>query len=347
MEKNNSEDKDNYVDLGELTSYLFSKKHWILLTSIAFGLISLVYTFTSQEWWTSTAEITSSERTSANKIREDIATADSALSTDESDYIMDNILSEQNIFKEFITAFNSKNNKEEFIQKNEDLQELSKSKSIDNEEELRKFIDEWTYEIRSLESDRGFYNVSFSYHSASGSKALLNEYLIFINQKVNSKTINSLNSYITRKEIKLTSRMESLKRIAALSLETEKTKTEFALRMADAAGLERPMQQIKQDEMFPIELGSKALDEKRTILSSLKDLTVFEPELAFLEEQLKSLSRIKIEENASFNSVRFLEKPNLPFSRDNPSRKLILLIGLLLGAFLSMATLICRFFYKQ
>jgi LPS O-antigen subunit length determinant protein (WzzB/FepE family) len=134
---------------------------------------------------------------------------------------------------------------------------------------------------------------------------------------------------------------------AANQLLVETVRTKYAMGIARAAGVDKPIQSGNDNELFAIDLGSKGLEEKVKALESVKNLSVIEPRLQQITAKLDMLSNLKINRNADFQTFRFLENVEQPITRDKPKRALIVFIGAFLGGFLGVVIVLVRFAFRK
>ncbi|MGL6369308.1 hypothetical protein ACSZNB_06330 [Aeromonas hydrophila] len=125
-------------------------------------------------------------------------------------------------------------------------------------------------------------------------------------------------------------------------------RTGYSLRISNAAGLDKPVENLNNRDVFYIELGSKALAEKLEVLRSMKDPEIMNPELGSLRLQINSLKSLDIK-NVSFQSFSYLSSPDEPISRDKPRRPLIIILSTFLGGILGAGVVLFRhsFRYRQ
>jgi LPS O-antigen subunit length determinant protein (WzzB/FepE family) len=101
------------------------------------------------------------------------------------------------------------------------------------------------------------------------------------------------------------------------------------------------------NELFAIGLGSQALGAKIKALKSVTNLSVIEPRLQQIDAKLDMLKSMKIDRNIQFQTFRYLENVEQPFTRDKPKRALIAVLGTLLGGMLGVAIVLVRFAFRK
>ncbi len=161
--------------------------------------------------------------------------------------------------------------------------------------------------------------LSFGADNAKEAEKMLKEYLDFIQTKEMINKNKLLADMIANQNKSLTlayqvQEAETLKR-----LQEDITRTEFALRISRTAGIEGPVENLKNQEIFTIDLGAKALNEKLNILKEIKNPVLINPKLADIRLQLDSLQAVP-QEQVNFTSYHFLQSPSEPLSRDKPKR---------------------------
>ncbi|MEV3803423.1 hypothetical protein RI528_07730 [Aeromonas veronii] len=110
-------------------------------------------------------------------------------------------------------------------------------------------------------------------------------------------------------------------------------RTQYSLRISQAAGVEKPIERMNSKDIFNIDLGSKGLAEKLNILEEIKDPEVLSEELGKVRLQLNGLRALQLT-NAPFDSFKMIDSPEEPFTRDKPKRPLIVVLATLLGGIL-------------
>ncbi len=130
-------------------------------------------------------------------------------------------------------------------------------------------------------------------------------------------------------------------------LAIEVQRAQYALDIAKAANVKQPIQSYNDKEIFSIDMGSQALEAKVKALASIKDLSIIDPRLQQVSANLEMLSKIKIDLDIKFDTVRFLEEAEPSISRDKPKRALIAVLGTLLGGMLGVAIVLARFAFRK
>lgn len=123
-------------------------------------------------------------------------------------------------------------------------------------------------------------------------------------------------------------------------------RTQYSLRISKAAGVERPLENINSQEVFNIELGSKALAEKLKILEEIKDPELLNPALGKIRLQLGSLKALDLND-VPFESFYAVDSPEEPVSRDKPKRPLIVVLATLFGGMLGVGIVLVRHAFRR
>ncbi|MBF4242553.1 LPS chain length-determining protein, partial [Vibrio anguillarum] len=135
----------------------------------------------------------------------------------------------------------------------------------------------------------GDFYLSFQSIDKASSLVLLNAYIDFINQQLNQQLTNDLTSKLTVKHNQLSQQYSSLQQQTQLRLQVELARVQNALAIAKAANINEPVQNLNEEKLFAISIGSKALQAKVDALKSITNLSVFEPRLALLQAQVQQV----------------------------------------------------------
>lgn len=191
----------------------------------------------------------------------------------------------------------------------------------------------------------GPYLLTTSTETSQGSLDMLNHYIRFIDKKVHQKAFSNLSATIDSKRNELKQQLIMLTKQAEQRLLVEKERSKYALNIAEAAGVSKPLQNFGDKELFAINLGSDALRAKVKALEKVKNLSVIEPRLEQLSSKLDQIKELNIDKNVEFSAYRYLDQPEREVSRDKPKRLLIAILGLLLGGMIGCGVVLIRFVF--
>lgn len=351
------------IDLRDLVSIVWSGKVTIVLFMLLGMVSTLSYALLAQEWWTSHAMISAPLPQDIAAYREQVKQFQPVFDVyqDDGTVLVNNELNElvdpKLLFKRFVTGFNSTNNKSDFLDtsvqfqtfkvdlEHQDLDELSL------EDELRKLYADWFEKINALPIDPDDlnlpYELTFQSTTKSSSYELLKHYLGLIEQRENMDALDNLLAIIKVKKRELTQQKEILETQAQgkLAIETERAK--YALDIAKAAHVDKPiLSGNNSDELFDIDLGTKALGEKVKVLKEMKNLSVVEPRLEQINAKLKMLETLEIDRNVKFQTYRLLENVEQPVARDKPQRVLIVILGTVFGIICGTFIVLVRYAFR-
>ena len=138
-----------------------------------------------------------------------------------------------------------------------------------------------------------------------------------------------------------------LSKQAEQRLLVEKERSKYALNIAQAAGVAKPLQNFGEKEIFAINLGADALKAKVQALDKVKNLSVIEPRLEQLSSKLQQIDQLQINKDVVFSAYRYLDQPEREVSRDKPKRSLIAVLGLLFGGMLGCGLVLVRFVFAN
>lgn len=348
------------IDLKELFSALWQGKWLIIMITLLFSVAAIGYALTAQEWWSAKATVSQPQLQGIASYQQavkryqplfDVYQEDGTIIVSET---LDLLIDPEVIFKRFIQEFNANGTKRRFMQTNPTFLILQKQMmdQTNDPEVMQKLYEEWFERIQASAVDKkanDIFTLSFQSVDKASSLTLLNDYIQFVNQTLNQQLNANLISILTAKYGELTQQDKNLLQQAQLRLHVELERTQYALAIAEAADIQQPVQSLGEQELFAINIGSRALKAKVDALKSIKDLSVFEPRLAILQSKLSQfdLETLSAEAKWSVNGFYYLDQPEQPLTRDKPKRALIVVLGALLGGMLGVAMVLVRFAFRR
>ncbi|EOX1519761.1 LPS O-antigen chain length determinant protein WzzB [Vibrio cholerae] len=348
------------IDLKELFAALWQGKWLIIMTTLFCSVIAIGYALTAQEWWSAKATVSQPQLQGIASYQQAVKRYQPLFDVYQEDgtiivsNTLDSLIDPKLIFQQFIQTFNANGTKRRFMQTNPTFLTLQKQMldQIDDPEVMQKLYEEWFERIQASAVDKkanDIFTLSFQSVDKASSLTLLNEYIKFVNQTLNQQLNDDLLSTLATKYGELTQQEKNLLEQAQLRLHVELERTQYALNIAEAADIKQPVQNLGEQELFAINIGSRALKAKVDALKSIKDLSVFEPRLAILQSKLSQfdLETLSAEVKWSVNGFYYLDQPEQPLTRDKPKRALIVVLGCLLGGMLGVAMVLVRFAFRK
>ncbi|GIB09416.1 chain-length determining protein [Vibrio cholerae] len=350
---------DDEIDLKELFSALWKGKWLIIITTLLFSVAAIGYAFTAQEWWSAKATVSQPQLQGIASYQQavkryqplfDVYQEDGSIIVSET---LDLLIDPEVIFKRFIQEFNANGTKRRFMQTNPTFLTLQKQMldQTNDPEVMQTLYEEWFERINATTVGKNNDTFTLSVQSVdkTSSLTLLSDYIHFVNQTLNRQLNANLISTLAAKYGELRQQEKNLQQQAQLRLHVELERTQYALNIAEAADIKQPVQNLGEQEIFAINIGSRALKAKVDALKSVKDLSVFEPRLAILQSKLSQfdLETLSAEAKWSVDGFYYLDQPELPLTRDKPKRALIVALGVLLGGMLGVVTVLVRFVFRS
>ncbi|MBW3782358.1 O-antigen chain length regulator [Aeromonas veronii] len=333
------------IDLRELLLVLWRQKVLILLVTGAFAVAGIFYAMTARQVWTSQALISEPSVSQVEALQ---------LAVDKIQVIMSNYgappsaavfssLEKSAIYKSFISAFNSMDNKRAFLtQDGVYAAEMEKSGVSDKRSELL-LMSKLADSISAKALDKISQDITLNVSAETPALALqrLKKYIEFVQQQQLKRKNAELQSIWQNRIKTLAAQYDNVKTDTLLKRQEELQRVRYSLRISKAAGVDVPLERIDSQEIFNIQLGAKGLAEKLSILNEIKDPELLNPELGKIRLQLSSLKALKLQ-NVEFASFNMIDSPEEPFTRDNPKRPLIIVLATLLGGMLGVAIVLVR-----
>nr|WP_243641831.1 Wzz/FepE/Etk N-terminal domain-containing protein [Vibrio sinensis] len=347
------------MDLRELFKALWDGKLIIIATTVVFAIAAVAYALTAQQWWSSSAKVTQPQIQDIAAYQQqvkqfqpvfDIYQEDGTVLVSEE---LDDLIDPEILFQRFIGEYNSSNSKRKFLDGSEEFQVFKSQldQDAENAEDSSKALyAAWFQKITASAENRTAnspYNLNFQSTTKQSSFVLLSDYLDGIERTAKNDAFNNLQAVINSKQNELVQQKMILESQARNRLTVEAERTQYALAIAKAAGVNQPIQTNANNELFAIDMGSKALEAKVKALESVKNLSVIEPRLQQIDAKLDMLNTLKINRDVEFQTFRFIENVEPPISRDKPKRALIAVLGTLLGGMLGVAIVLVRFAFRK
>lgn len=347
------------IDLKELFAALWQGKWLIIMTTLFCSVIAIGYALTAQEWWSAKATVSQPQLQGITSYQQavksyqplfDVYQEDGTVIVSET---LDSLIDPEVIFKRFIQEFNANGTKRSFMQTNSTFLTLQKQMLEQNNdpEVMQTLYEEWFERIKAsaVGKNNDTFTLIFQSVDKTSSLTLLSDYIQFVNQTLNQQLNANLISTLAAKYGELTQQEKNLQQQAQLRLQVELERTQYALNIAEAADIKQPVQNLGEQEIFAINIGSRALKAKVDALKSIKDLSVFEPRLAILQSKLSQfdLETLSAETKWSVNGFYYLDQPEQPLTRDKPKRALIVVLGGMLGGILGVAMVLVRFAFRR
>ncbi|WP_029628152.1 LPS O-antigen chain length determinant protein WzzB [Vibrio paracholerae] len=346
------------IDLKELFAALWQGKWLIIIITLLFSVAAIGYALNAQEWWSAKATVSQPQLQSIASYQQAVKRYQPLFDVYQEDgtiivsNALDSLIDPKLIFQQFIQTFNANGTKRRFMQTNPTFLTLQKQMQgqTNDPDVMQKLYEEWFERIKASEvgKNNDTFTLSFQSVDKTSSLTLLNDYIQFVNQTLNQHLNDDLISTLATKYGELTQQEKNLLQQAQLRLHVELERTQYALNIAEAADIKQPVQNLGEQELFAINIGSRALKAKVDALKSIKDLSVFEPRLAILQSKLSQfdLETLSAETKWSVNGFYYLDQPEQPLTRDKPKRALIVVFGGLLGGMLGVAVVLVRFAFR-
>ncbi|EGR0542536.1 LPS chain length-determining protein [Vibrio cholerae] len=348
------------IDLKELFAALWQGKWLIIIITLLFSVAAIGYALTAQEWWSAKATVSQPQLQGIASYQQAVKRYQPLFDVYQEDgtiivsNALDSLIDPKLIFQQFIQTFNANGTKRRFMQTNPTFLTLQKQMlgQTDDPEVMQTLYEGWFERIQASAVDKkanDIFTLSFQSVDKASSLTLLNDYIQFVNQTLNQHLNDDLTSTLATKYGELTQQEKNLLQQAQLRLHVELERTQYALNITEAADIKQPVQNLGEQELFAINIGSRALKAKVDALKSIKDLSVFEPRLAILQSKLSQfdLETLSAETKWSVNGFYYLDQPEQPLTRDKPKRALIVVLGALLGGMLGVAMVLVRFAFRR
>ena len=327
------------IDLRELLSNLWERRLLVLAITAIFSSIGVIYAFLAPQVWTAKTIVVAPLATQLEQLHfrlEKVFAFMDPGSVKQSG--LRTTFSAKKLYTDFIQAFDSFDNKSEFLRANDSLRQEGKQ----DVNTLQQSLEGWAQKI-SVTQNKNETSVTLSYSSGNAQEAekLLIDYLNFIQTKEEAAKNKLLADKVTNQIDVITFNYQILGEATLKQLQEEIARTEYALRISQTAGIEAPVENLKNQGIFAIDFGAKALNEQLKILKEIKNPQLINPALANFRLKLDSLRAVP-QEKIRFVSYHFLKSPSQPLDRDEPKRSLVIVLATLGGLMTGMMVALFR-----
>lgn len=351
---NHTEDE---IDLKVLFLTLWQGKGLICLITIIGTVIALAYVLLAQSWWTSKAIVTlptNAQLYNYNKLANNYSLIISNYNVTHYQ-----AWSNDSIFQNFITEFNSFNNKKQFLESSTELNVIKQELNLQFDSTLSKlkFYNDWSNRLQAALLDpkdpkKGF-QLSVQATTQENSLILLTNYIDYINKKTNQNILQDLQSAVNLQISSLQTKESILKPQIKETFSRDLFKIDEAYKIAKMAGIEKPIDESNDpNDIFAINSGSVALKAKSDIMHLIEkniddNLNLLSPEWSTLNSQLAFLVSKKEVFFPEVSAYQYLASPEMPISRDKPKRALIVIIGFVISGLIGCGFVLVRSAFRN
>lgn len=336
------------IDLRELVLLLWRQKVLILSLTLLFAIAGIGYAMTARQVWTSQALISSPSIKQVNAFQLSIDKLKNSVPPELVGTIDVSTLQRQELYNSFIAAFNSMNNKRTFLTQQGIFAQEAVKEGVSDRRGERALMSKLAEAITAKQFDKTSpdMQLSFSADTAELAQQRLIKYIQFIQQNEVVAKNAELQSIWQNRIKALSAQYDSIKADTLHSRQENIRRTEYSLRISQAAGVDKPLERMNNEDVFNIELGSKGLAEKLRILEEIKDPEVLNETLGEIRLQLNSLKDLHLAV-VPFDSFKMIDSPEEPFTRDKPKRPLIVVLATLLGGMLGVGIVLIRYAFRR
>ena len=305
----------------DLISALWKGRFTILIISSLFIVFAIFFVQRSPSLWKATEEINVNQNHFLSKETQILA-ENIAINKKSSDEINE-IISKANFTKQYIDALESVKHQKDFIETN------------DVNHQQMKII---TAVVAN--SDNSKYAITIESKNKKDIDELLNKYIENSKKIANENIIIDLNNILEQTKIRENIKLNRLEKKAKIKIILEKRKIENSLKITNKVGLTSPIA-TASDEFPYLYLGSKILYEKLAMLKKTTDLSLIVPEIAYVKENIKTLSEIIVPQNLDFYKKTINHEVSV--STDKQKKDiLIIIISTIIGLFFGFSLVLVR-----
>jgi LPS O-antigen subunit length determinant protein (WzzB/FepE family) len=339
MNSTQEQHQSDEIDLGELLSNLWERRLLIIVITSIISITGIIYACLAPQVWSAKAIVVAPLPTQLEQLHSRLEKVFALMNPGSVKHSeLRATFSAKKLYTDFIQAFDSFDNKSEFLKANGYFRQEGKQ----DVNTLQRSLEGWAKNI-SVTQNKNTPSVTLSYSAKNAQEAekLLTDYLNFIQTKEESAKNKLLTDIVTNQIDVLTFSHQILETETLKQLQEEIARTEYALRISETAGIEAPVENLKNQGVFAIDFGAKALSEQLKILKEIKNPQLINPSLADYRLKLDSLRAVP-PEKVRFVSFHFLKSPSPPLERDKPKRYLVVVLATFTGLMTGMMIALFR-----
>ncbi|HIF9221444.1 TPA: Wzz/FepE/Etk N-terminal domain-containing protein [Photobacterium damselae] len=330
--KNNDRNDESLLDLMKV---IWRKKVIVIIGAAVFGLASYIVSLYQENSWTSDAIVTQARFKDIYQVREQLFKYKGLVSNSVFDGLIKNI-NEEKVFIDFINTYNSYENKKKFILANK----LINSNLNRYKENYNLYIENLDFIIKGINSkeENKEFLLSFKSYTSENSLKLLNSYIEFCNEEVNKNIIFSFDKMIDNSIESISNEIKYKEIKAQSKIDSEILKSKIELDIALSAGIKKPLENMNNNELFSISLGSLGIETK---IKNLQDnkmvIDIISPNLTYNKTKLATLQRLnKNIKYDNFATYSYIKDASLPIKKNGFNLITKILIGMFFGIAISI-----------
>ena len=230
------------IDLRELILVLWRQKILILLVAGVFAAAGIAYALLAPQVWVSQAEIRSPTLKEVESLELNI----NQLINAQVPVAAFTAFDKKALYGDFVNNFNSFNNKRQFLQERGYLDAEAAQADVTDPKGKRLLLKKMAEGISAKAPDKLREDVTLSFAAATAgeAKSRLEQYIAFIQHQESAAKGKELYTIWQNRIKTLQTQFESAKADTLKQLQDDILRTEYGLRITQAAGLEAPVQNL-------------------------------------------------------------------------------------------------------
>ncbi|HIF9202358.1 TPA: hypothetical protein ACX6QC_003840 [Photobacterium damselae] len=330
--------ENNLVNIGLICRRF--KYHWklIVLSGLIFSSLAFVFARVFfKPVWISSAIVNEPKYSQLSAIRTEVIpliNMDSSIKT-----VLSNYTSSDWLIEQFILQYNRYDTKLNYIKNNKKL--FGITDGANENIQIKNALDRLNF--KKISNEKNIFELTASASSSEDSYNILNGYIELVNFNVISEITKNLNILVRNEKELLINKAENAYNEGSILLEEFKEKNKIALRLAKSAKIEYPKENLNEvDKEFAFSIGSKALEEKAKILNTIKNISLFNPQIGVLKNKIEIVNNIKIREQLDINIYGVIKSPSLPLTPEKNKTPIVILLGAIFGFIFGMVMAILK-----
>ncbi|MCK5894698.1 MAG: hypothetical protein KAG53_09925 [Endozoicomonadaceae bacterium] len=302
-------DKNDEIDLLALIKIIWSYK-WLTIIMCSVAIVrSVFFALNAQESWIAKSEISKPQLKNVYSFHRDIKELVVIIGEQNFHNAMISLSEPQKLFSLFVELFNMPLYKKSFFEsrpeflnylKKHSIEKIGDDKTAENKLKRNRYraaLNDWQKYVGAINNTKlNTVSLSFKSEAQESSSQLLSAYIAYISQEVKNTLYSELLLSIDIHKNRIVTTIDMAKKIAKDKLAMEIKKAEYAYKIALSANIDNYQTGSNgEEELFHVNLGSKALKETIKSLKLLADdFIILDPEVSKHQIALDQLNHFTI-----------------------------------------------------
>lgn len=331
------------IDLAEVFKLLWKGRLIILICTVLCTAIAVFYTSNAQEWWTTSVKYIEPSATDNQAVKDELLKYKPLMGD-----VLGKYITPTQMLRNFNQLVRQSDVKKSFIKQEPIFLRYLKTNNIaidtlKGKKVLKQWADRITFSSPNpKKTDEFEFQLKLTAMSSEDSYSMLENYVNYVNVLLRTQLEKQILSHLTSRTNQLQQSIDLKTHRALSDLAIKLEQYKVALAIANGANIEKPIENFNIGSQFRADLGSRAIFSALKELSQVKDVVVLDPSIARERYNHTLLQNNEFNLPKETKFISFTSSLEVPLTRDEPKRALIIVLGLLLGGMMGIVCVIIR-----